>query len=114
MVKAYQDKYYIRTETEAIVNLLKIGLFVDQKKEDLKNPEMTISSIICTIPSLWTGYTSYRRIDWMRCLGLLKVPGSTGWAPRVTQFESRTAGAQVGQMPYPYDPLARELTGTQA
>ena len=39
-IKQFQQKYHLKTETEAITRLLHAGLFVEQKKEELQDPAM--------------------------------------------------------------------------
>lgn len=36
----FREKYHIKTETQAVIELLKIGLFVDAKQQELQNPEI--------------------------------------------------------------------------
>jgi hypothetical protein len=39
-IHEYRSKNHIRTETDSIVQLLRIGIFVENKREELKDPEV--------------------------------------------------------------------------
>jgi hypothetical protein len=53
----FRKKYHLRTESEGIIELLQIGLFVDSRRDDLEDPEV--------VKHLRDNLYNERLVDWI-------------------------------------------------
>lgn len=57
MIGEFRKKYHLRTESEGIIELLQIGLFVDGKRDNLEDPEV--------VKHLRDNLYNERLVDWI-------------------------------------------------